>query len=497
MKKVVALLLSSVMLLSMAACGKKDEEETKKKKSKKEKETTEVTEEPEDTTESEETEDTTPSDETLDLAYDLVIEDQWNVFKSMVEQYGGLEVCYTKTGFRTVYVGGKDNCYWFLDLQETGDYTLYYDVVNGDEMVSYYFMNEGGTVTFAESSDSALYFICEYVFCGHDRIAYEMVKPSEVTNSDYVCDRFNYDIGAIAYDIARDFGITVRFSNTDDTEAGFDLGSIKTGADVEVLEMPEAGLAEGDIDSIDYWVEKFSTNVCPFYINCNGVETKYYFRNGGEFVEWLRTENNTDGWYFYENNVISADGKWAISNWEDAFSSFCSYEAIPYSGPTLSEEERTVIVPGTLYALHSWTPFDLWGYYYHPYIECGDSTSEEKTFALDNCCCQFTPGSEIRIFMESRSNDEKEFLENHTTVYIMPHADITVYNGVMDDAAKEMVIASGDYIVKSSEDAVDNEEPIFTLTLPETYQDAPLSGDVDVIFAFDDVITYYYVATIG
>ena len=148
----------------------------------------------------------------------------------------------------------------------------------------------------------------------------------------------------------------------------------------------------------------------------------------------------------------SADGKWAIEApaLEEYLSSFCSYEAVPYNGPTLSEEERAVKVPGTLYAVHSWTPLNLWGSFYHICVETKANVSEEKTFAIEGLLSQFQAGDEVQVSIEGRETEE------------------LVYS-----------------------------TPIFSLTLPTTYNDAPLSGDVDVIFTYEGVIAYYYVATIA
>lgn len=46
-----------------------------------------------------------------------------------------------------------------------------------------------------------------------------------------------------------------------------------------------------------YWCEYYGQNRCPFYINALGIETTYYFRDGGDFANWVYTEENTGNWY--------------------------------------------------------------------------------------------------------------------------------------------------------------------------------------------------------
>lgn len=501
MKKVVAILLSSLMMLSMAACGKKEEETKKTKKSKKETtEQTEETEEPEESSE-ESSEETTSSSVSIDdvqLSYELDPEDRAAAIIKMMNDFGGFEVCYTGCNNQTSYLGAKDNHFWYLDIQDEEHYTLNYAIDENGQITEYLFLKEGDQITYQESWDNTIEKIGSRIFFGQDRIVYDFVMPQDYTENEFIFDRFVYDEGAVAFDILHDVGITGGYMDQDNMAEQFKLGYFHTGTDVEILEMPEAGLAEGDIDSIEYWVNKFGMNVCPFTIVCDGVEKDYYFRSSGSLVEWLRTEMN-DGWYFYNDCVISADGKWAIEApaLEEYLSSFCSYEAVPYNGPTLSEEERAVKVPGTLYAVHSWTPLNLWGCYYHICVETKANVSEEKTFAIEGLLSQFQAGDEVQVSIECRETEEKELLEGHVKMYVMPHVDMSAYNGVISEEAEAVAIASAEYTVRNETDELDYSTPIFSLTLPTTYNDAPLSGDVDVIFTYEGVIAYYYIATIA
>lgn len=488
MKKFMAVLLSSLMVLSMAACGKKDETE-KKKKSKKDKETTEQTEDTEDTEETD-----APTSADVDLSYELYPDEQVEVIKQLISANGGLEVCYTLSGFRTIYAGGKDDRYWFMDLQESGDYELYYTVIDNGEMIKHYFNKVGDTILYEQASDDALELMAEYFFFGQERIKNDLVTPSEVDNNGIACDRFSYDMGSIAYDIARDFGITARYSNIDDTSSSFELGYLRIGGDVEVLELPEGQLGFGDIDSIDYWANKFDFNVCPFTITKGSESKDYYFRNGGSLVEWLRTEMNTDGWYFYQDMIISKDGKWAIpqEEYDSSFSSFCEYVAVPYDGPTLSEEEQAIVMPSTLYALHSWTPFFAWSYN-GIFVE-SDYRHEDvdMVFGKDGLDSDFHTDSDIFIYIGERDSDEKELLDGHAQCFIIPHKDIKEYNGFIDAEEEVNALCVADYNCKGDDDVTDYDSFVYQLSIGEDYH-----GDVDVIFTYEGVIAYYFVGTIA
>lgn len=141
----------------------------------------------------------------------------------------------------------------------------------------------------------------------------------------------------------------------------------------EAVENVENELVQEPVDSLisatvghdpSYWCELYGQNRCPFYISCLGIEEKYYFKNGGEFPFWVYTEENTGGWYLYNDHIISADNAFAIdiSDGVDSFSSSCTYEAVPYVGESLTKEQQKEQLNGVFYVLNSYSPIRTnWG----------------------------------------------------------------------------------------------------------------------------------------
>lgn len=266
---------------------------------------------------------------------------------------------------------------------------------------------------------------------------------------------------------------------------------------VEPSDEETTALPEGDKKDPYYWAEYFGTNVCPFSIKTGDSEKDYCFRDGGSFKSWLNTEMNTDGFYCYNDRVISRDGKFATEpDFDDAFSSCCTYELLPYDGPALSEEELASTAKGTVYAKNSWSPLcfgrSLWNYIF---IEGENQPVEDKEFSFEGLRADFDDQEWINIYIAERISEEKELLAERAKLYVFPHKDINEYGDVITEADAELAITSSDYIVKSSENAPDSEEPIFNFYIPNFYNDEPFEGDADLIFTYDGIITYYITVT--
>lgn len=232
-----------------------------------------------------------------------------------------------------------------------------------------------------------------------------------------------------------------------------------------------------------YYAELYGTNVCPFYINYSGTEIKYFFRNGGYLEDWVYTENNVDGWYYFDGMVISRDGKYAVGPETDAFSSFCTYEAQPYNGETLTEEQQKEIIDGVLYVVNSYTPIDtVWG------IALTDDAEDEKRLSCRDIECGFDKDDTINVFTQFRLDND---VPCNAGLFVFPHQDAAVYTGDMTDelragAALETSLANPD----------SNDIPCASINIPADAVDASEDGRFDLVFTYDDIIVAYTVITV-
>lgn len=250
MKKITALLLAIVMVISLTACGNDEEP---------------VWIEPAEETPADEitTDEITTDEITADeITAASESENHWNdigewptdnlpetefvcpddvraAFMALVESNDGFEIAYSRAEQNEIYAGGKDNIYWFLGRNGDGLEQLYYAEYDGHDWADFYFETADGVTTVREADVPTISMLTYFVYYGQTDIDYNPCVPVEVTDIDMVCDRYSYSFGAYAYDISREYGLTVRYSNTDRPEEGFEPVYIHTGDSVQVLQKPE------------------------------------------------------------------------------------------------------------------------------------------------------------------------------------------------------------------------------------------------------------------
>lgn len=253
--------------------------------------------------------------------------------------------------------------------------------------------------------------------------------------------------------------------------------------------------AEGDLHDPYYWAERFGGNVCPFTVTKGETEGTYYFRDGGYFTLWLNSEMNTERWYYYNDRVITRDGKWATDpDFDDSFSSWCSYEMKPYSGPTLSEAEQDARKNGTIYSVNSWTPlmFDSWR---GLFLEGAELPVEEKDFARTGLRADFADQEWIDVYLNGRSSEEAELLPGHAKLLVFPQGSIPEDRDRITEEDELRALTAADYLVKEDPDSADEDQPIFTFCIPNEYDGAAFAGGADLIFTYDGIIAYRMTVT--
>lgn len=228
----------------------------------------------------------------------------------------------------------------------------------------------------------------------------------------------------------------------------------------------------------EYWTERFGTNYCPFTINVLGIELPYHFRNGGYLDYWVYTEENVSGWYINDGYVISADNAVAISiEDEGSFSSFCSYDALPYTGKTLSEEEQKAQKPGVFYTLNSYTPVNtnwgvlLWG------DESNASTEDYPDYRVYNLTDSLKDQEWFKLFI---TVNEDEYIE-HVKLWAFPHIDKSGYSEILTEEFCEKGILLGNFAYDSEE----NETLVYSY-IPNEKAGGFEAGPVDLVLTVED-----------
>lgn len=260
--------------------------------------------------------------------------------------------------------------------------------------------------------------------------------------------------------------------NQDETEA------VEAVAAEDVAEVKAAPLPDGDFTPAE-WADRYGVGQCPMTLAWDGKESKVYFRNGGDLADWTRSELNTDGWYFYNDRVISSDGKWAIGPEIESLSSCCTYVAQPYDGPTLSEEERSRC--GELVAVHSFVP--LW----IRQMALAADGDEEPEMAKRGLKDSFNAGENINFIIDANPNYSCETGVDSVSVWAFPHElNVPAKGFVKDEDASaavfkiERLIEPDDFCRFYKAAAV----------IPNDGEDKGV-GLFDIVFTYNGIISEY------
>ncbi len=106
--------------------------------------------------------------------------------------------------------------------------------------------------------------------------------------------------------------------------------------------------------SSEYWEAKYpGENICPFYIEENGIENSYYWVSGldgwdGTMLCWISNPFNWNGWHktadgciVNKDETLKLTDNWA--NGDEALSSFCTVTTEKYDKDNTSDAESKVL----------------------------------------------------------------------------------------------------------------------------------------------------------
>ena len=123
----------------------------------------------------------------------------------------------------------------------------------------------------------------------------------------------------------------------------FSLGCVQKGGFSEDFEQcaSEVFLLDEPAEyTLEYWEAKYpGENICPFYIEVDGVEYSYYRVSGldeSTMKTWINTPCNWNGWHLVGDDIVNGDGTfkmtadWSGDEPEQAFSSNCTVTTEPY-----------------------------------------------------------------------------------------------------------------------------------------------------------------------
>lgn len=239
-------------------------------------------------------------------------------------------------------------------------------------------------------------------------------------------------------------------------------------------------------DAVEQLVKDFDCGQCPFSIKAGNDSKSYHFRNASQLYSWSYSEQNTDGWYYFNDRLISKDGKWAIGPEVDDFSSCCQYEAQPYDGPTMSEEDLAKPQIGVVYQKQSFVPMFLT----RVQAKGSKDVAEIPMYQLYGFQGEFAPEEAIQFFLNSVRFSEQFPIDN-ASIYVFPHEAGAANEDVLSDDMKANALHSIIYQEPESEGM-----PNFEMLAPELPEGSS-EALFDVIFTYKDVVAQYFIIKVA
>lgn len=283
MKKIISLFLAAMLLCSsflFTACSGNPEENENGKPGEESADVTQADngdEEDAETTEADTPDDTDAPDEENGLEYD---KDSAQARLDALGESEGYEISYktisTDNTEESYTTGQKGNVWWML----TGDGGNAF-VLNGEDGVAMYDLNDGEWTLSSNlvgqnlEGIMSLYgvFNSMYLFMANQRES-DLVKVGSDTIVGRACTKYSYKIATLgaaaewnAY-VDDEIGITLKWDMAvvDSGSRGgtaMEVTSFKTGADVSVPDLPEAGEEYMDLTGALGWPENSFTALIP------------------------------------------------------------------------------------------------------------------------------------------------------------------------------------------------------------------------------------------
>lgn len=154
-------------------------------------------------------------------------------FIGLVGKYNGFEAVLGFRDWEDHHIGGKGNFVWYC-VTNGKKIECYIAELNGNTWDDKFYSAKGAAVSCTDAASGiTVAMIADRLFTGQSKIRADGRKGVSVEGVSEKCTRYNFNFGAVAYDVSDEYGVTIRLSDCDNAERGFSLRCINTGSDVE------------------------------------------------------------------------------------------------------------------------------------------------------------------------------------------------------------------------------------------------------------------------
>lgn len=157
-----------------------------------------------------------------------------NKFLDLVDLLGGFEMVLGYRDWVDHSIGGKGNQVWYMITHKSeSEFYIGTKDASGNWTDEHFVKRNGEITSGSAESGRTIGMVAAVAYRAQDRIA-GRTPSQQIDCSGFMCDHYVFSFGEWAVDIAKDYGVTVEYSDINKEDEGYRLRDIYVGGAAQV-----------------------------------------------------------------------------------------------------------------------------------------------------------------------------------------------------------------------------------------------------------------------
>lgn len=269
---------------------------------------------------------------------------------------------------------------------------------------------------------------------------------------------------------------TLTTATTQQVQPVLTSATVQQPAESDTTNVP---VPETPVNTKNYWESKYpESDIKSFKVKFLEHEEKdhteeYFFIKNGSLKDWVNSDFNLGGWYFFNDKIIISDGAYCIDS-PESLSKGVTYEAEPFDSSDIGIPANV----GNICTVNSASRLNL-----KSVMLKGNLQYNERTeYSLHDLRYGFWFGEEISLYINGKVSGGSA---KNVKIYILPHGLNSAFNTMTEEELNASSIAKFKDIklYDSANYEVSCKTAVSQKKNPE--------GLYDLVFAVDGKIDYY------